>query len=149
MSGGVTAATRASRGAVRPEREFSVPKAFVDLAQAVILSFTATLPRDIVSFGAAVKVKDLEFGDEETFTLVGAGDEDYQTGKILLTSPIGQGLPRPAAAETRIGVGGVFGPGVARVATAHLGADGGPAAGPETRQVLGQLDRAPRGRQQG
>jgi len=61
------------------------------LANAEIID-TATLPRDIVSFGAAVKVKDLEFGDEETFTLVGAGDEDYQTGKILLTSPIGQGL---------------------------------------------------------
>ena len=31
----------ASRGAVRPEREFSVPKAFVDLAQAVILHRSA------------------------------------------------------------------------------------------------------------
>ncbi|TVP96971.1 MAG: transcription elongation factor GreA [Planctomycetaceae bacterium] len=61
------------------------------LANAEIID-TATLPRDVVSFGAAVKVKDLEFGDEETFTLVGTGDEDYQTGKILLTSPIGQGL---------------------------------------------------------
>lgn len=61
------------------------------LAQAEIVD-TSTLPKDIVAFGAAVRVKDLEFGDEETFTLVGAGDEDYQTGKILLTSPIGQGL---------------------------------------------------------
>lgn len=61
------------------------------LAKAEIVD-TSTLPKDIVAFGAAVRVKDLEFGDEETFTLVGAGDEDYQTGKILLTSPIGQGL---------------------------------------------------------
>lgn len=61
------------------------------LANASIVD-TASLPKDTVAFGAAVKVRDLEFGDEETFTLVGTGDEDYQTGKILLTSPIGQGL---------------------------------------------------------
>ena len=29
---------------------------------------------------------------EEEITLVGQGDEDYDTGKYLLTSPIGQGL---------------------------------------------------------
>lgn len=50
------------------------------------------LPKDEVAFGATVKVKDLEFDDEELFTLVGAGEEDYDTGKILVTSPIGQGL---------------------------------------------------------
>lgn len=61
------------------------------LAKAEIVD-TSSLPKDIVAFGTAVRVKDLEFGDEETFTLVGAGDEDYQTGKILLTSPIGQSL---------------------------------------------------------
>lgn len=53
---------------------------------------TALLPRDTVAFGAVVKVKDLEFGDEDVYTLVGSGDEDYETGKILITSPIGQGL---------------------------------------------------------
>jgi transcription elongation factor GreA len=61
------------------------------LANASIVD-TSSLPKDTVAFGAAVKVRDLEFGDDETFTLVGTGDEDYQTGKILLTSPIGQGL---------------------------------------------------------
>ncbi len=61
------------------------------LANAQIID-TSALPKDTVAFGASVKVKDLEFGDEETFTLVGAGDEDYQTGRILLASPIGQGL---------------------------------------------------------
>ncbi len=53
---------------------------------------TSTLPKDEVSFGSTVVVKDLDFGDNETFTLVGAGDEDYDTGKILITSPLGQGL---------------------------------------------------------
>jgi transcription elongation factor GreA len=45
-----------------------------------------------VRFGARVKVKDLDGGDEEEFELVGPGDEDYAQNKILITSPIGQGL---------------------------------------------------------
>jgi len=45
-----------------------------------------------VVFGARVKVKDLDLGDEEEFELVGLGDEDYDNNKILLSSPIGQGL---------------------------------------------------------
>ena len=52
----------------------------------------STMPKGQVVFGATVKVKDLEFGDTEVFTLVGAGEEDYDEGKILITSPIGQGL---------------------------------------------------------
>ena len=32
---------------------------------------------------------DLDLEDEELFILVGAGEEDYDTGKILITSPIG------------------------------------------------------------
>lgn len=52
----------------------------------------ATLPKDQVVFGVTVKVKDLDFGDEEEFTLVGAGEENYDTGRILVTSPLAQGL---------------------------------------------------------
>lgn len=50
------------------------------------------LPRDQVVFGATVRVKDLDLDDEETFILVGAGEEDYDEGKILITSPLAQGL---------------------------------------------------------
>lgn len=50
------------------------------------------LPKDEVVFGATVVVKDLEFDDEEVFILVGAGEEDYDAGKILVTSPLAQGL---------------------------------------------------------
>jgi transcription elongation factor GreA len=50
------------------------------------------LPNDTVVFGARVKVKDLDLGDEEVFELVGPGDEDYDQNKILTSSPIGQGL---------------------------------------------------------
>jgi len=49
-------------------------------------------PKDEVAFGSTVVVKDLDFGDQEEFTLVGAGEEDYDTGKILVTSPLAQGL---------------------------------------------------------
>lgn len=61
------------------------------LAMAEIVD-PATMPKDQVVFGATVKVKDLEFGDTEEFTLVGAGDEDYDAGKINVTSPLAQGL---------------------------------------------------------
>ena len=61
------------------------------LARAQIIDPTK-LPRDQVCFGATVVVKDVDFGDEEEYTLVGAGDENYDKGRILLTSPLGQGL---------------------------------------------------------
>jgi transcription elongation factor GreA len=50
------------------------------------------MPRGQVAFGSTVLVKDLDCDDEEEFTLVGAGEEDYTVGKILVTSPLAQGL---------------------------------------------------------
>jgi len=61
------------------------------LSQAIIVDKT-TLPTDVVVFGAQVKVKDLDMAEVEIFHLVGPGDEDYETNKILIHSPIGQGL---------------------------------------------------------
>ena len=55
-----------------------------DLSRAQIID-TSNIPKDEVAFGATVN-------DEEEMTLVGAGDEDYDAGKYLITSPIGQGL---------------------------------------------------------
>src|SRR5262245_28966145 len=57
-------------------------------------------PSDTVIFGSKVKVKDLDYDDEETFELVGPGDEDYDNNKILITSPIGQGLIGKKVGET-------------------------------------------------
>jgi transcription elongation factor GreA len=62
-----------------------------DLSQAMIID-RSTLPTDVVVFGAKVTVKDLDHSDTEIFQLVGPGDEDYNTNKILTSSPIGQGL---------------------------------------------------------
>ena len=52
----------------------------------------AMIKTDRVAFGAKVKVLDLDFKEEEEFILVGLGDEDYDKNKILVNSPIGQGL---------------------------------------------------------
>ncbi len=61
------------------------------LARASIVD-ASKFPKGEVSFGSTVVVKDLDFGDEETFQLVGGGEEDYDAGKILVTSPLAQGL---------------------------------------------------------
>lgn len=69
------------------------------LARAQIID-PSTLPRDQVCFGCTVTVKDVDFGDEEEYTLVGAGEEDYDKGRILVTSPLGQGLLGKRIGET-------------------------------------------------
>ncbi|TWT76259.1 Transcription elongation factor GreA [Planctomycetes bacterium CA13] len=69
------------------------------IARASIID-PSQLPKDEVVFGCTVTVEDLAYGDEEQFTLVGAGDEDYDSGKILVTSPFGQGLIGKKVGET-------------------------------------------------
>jgi transcription elongation factor GreA len=61
------------------------------LARAVIVERPKEATDEVV-FGATIVVKDLKFGDEEIFVLVGAGEEDYDTGKINVASPLAQGL---------------------------------------------------------
>lgn len=61
------------------------------ISRAVLVDPTQ-VPRGEVAFGSTVRVKDLDLDDEEEFTLVGAGEEDYAVGKILVTSPLAQGL---------------------------------------------------------
>ena len=61
------------------------------LANAAIID-PNKIKRDEVGFGARVKVIDTDIDMEEEITLVGKGDENYDEGKYLLTSPIGQGL---------------------------------------------------------
>ena len=48
---------------------------------------------------ATVRVRDLDFGEEEEFTLVGDGEVDCDRGHILVTSPLGQGLLGHKAGE--------------------------------------------------
>ncbi len=61
------------------------------LARAFIVDETQ-LPRDRVVLGARVRVVDLDLDEEEEYHFVSQGQEDYMQNKILITSPIGQGL---------------------------------------------------------
>jgi transcription elongation factor GreA len=61
------------------------------LARAAIMD-NAKLPKDQVAFGCTIVVKDLKFGDTEEYTLVGAGEEDYDSGRINVASPLAQGF---------------------------------------------------------
>jgi transcription elongation factor GreA len=45
-------------------------------------------------------VKDVDLGDEEQYTHVGSGEEDYNQGRIHITSPLGQGLLGKKIGET-------------------------------------------------
>ena len=53
---------------------------------------TSQINTEEIAFGARVTVVDTDIDDEEIITLVGDGDEDYDSGKYLITSPIGRGL---------------------------------------------------------
>ena len=61
------------------------------LSKAAIID-PSTLPKDQVVFGCTVVVKDVDLDEEEEFTLVGSGEEDYDKGRVLVTSPLGQSL---------------------------------------------------------
>ena len=61
------------------------------LSRAFIVD-TSTLPKGTIAFGSRVKVMDLDIDEEETFELVGPGQENPDKGRILPSSPIGQGL---------------------------------------------------------
>src|SRR5687768_14904157 len=53
---------------------------------------TDALRTDTVSFGSRVTVMDLDVDEEETFELIGPGQENPDTNRILTSSPIAQGL---------------------------------------------------------
>jgi transcription elongation factor GreA len=74
--------------------------ALKDKLSQVYFADRTNLAGDTVVFGCYVKVKDLGLGEEETFQLVGPGEEDYNNNKILTTSPIGQGLIGKKQGET-------------------------------------------------
>ena len=69
------------------------------LAMAQIID-TSQIPTDQIAFGAKVKIVEVGDDDEEEITLVGAGEEDYDNGKYLITSPLGQGLLGKKVGET-------------------------------------------------
>lgn len=69
------------------------------LARAVIID-PSSLPKDTIVFGSKVRVMDLDIDEEETYELVGPGQENPDKGRILSSSPIGQGLMGRKKGET-------------------------------------------------
>ena len=69
------------------------------LGRATILD-PAAMPKGEVRFGATVKVQRKGGKKPETYTLVGAGEDDYDAGKILVTSPLAQGFLGKKKGET-------------------------------------------------
>ena len=61
------------------------------LAEAQIID-TSNLSTEKVVFGATVKVKDLQSGKEQRYTLVGQDEADLKNGKISVQSPVGRAL---------------------------------------------------------
>ncbi len=61
------------------------------LARAEVID-PSRLNKDRVSFGARVKVYDLETDEEKSFFLVGPDEADASNGKISVTSPVGRAL---------------------------------------------------------
>jgi len=62
----------------------------------------ADMPKGVVAFGSLVTVKDLAYGDEEQYEIVGPGEEDYESDilKILATSPIALGMMGKKVGDT-------------------------------------------------
>jgi len=69
------------------------------LSRATILD-PASMPQGEVRFGATVKVRRKGKKSTETYTLVGAGEDDYDLGKILVSSPLAQGFLGSKKGET-------------------------------------------------
>jgi transcription elongation factor GreA len=49
-------------------------------------------PKETVDIGCKVTIRDVEYGDEETYTIVGSTEVDPGNGRISYKSPIGHAL---------------------------------------------------------
>jgi regulator of nucleoside diphosphate kinase len=52
----------------------------------------AQLPPDVVTMNSAVRLRDLETGEEETYTLVFPADADIAGNKLSVLAPVGTAL---------------------------------------------------------
>lgn len=71
------------------------------LAEARVVDADA-VPDDMVFIGATVKLKDIKWGDEELFRLVGeaTGDTSADITEVTATSPMGEALMKARVGET-------------------------------------------------
>ena len=50
------------------------------------------IPRDVVTMNSTVRLRDLETGEEETYTLVYPDDADIEENKLSVLAPVGTAL---------------------------------------------------------
>lgn len=60
------------------------------LSSAVIIHENGS--KETVDIGSKVTIRDAEYGDQETYTIVGSTEVDPRNGRISLKSPIGRAL---------------------------------------------------------
>lgn len=60
------------------------------LASAVEISQNGS--KDVVGLGCTVTIRDMEYGDQETYTIVGSTEVDPGNGRISDRSPLGRAL---------------------------------------------------------
>lgn len=68
------------------------------LANAVVISENGS--KDRIDIGCKVTIRDAEYGDEETYTIVGSTEVDPGNGRISFKSPIGRALMGHRIGET-------------------------------------------------
>jgi len=64
--------------------------------------------KDYVSVGSTILLRDMEFGDEEEYTIVGSAEADPAVNKISNESPVGKavlGQPKGSIVEVTVPVG--------------------------------------------
>ena len=59
---------------------------------AIIIDDSASKKKDVVSLGSTVVVRDLETGDEDTYTIVGTTEADPFKNRISNESPVGAAI---------------------------------------------------------
>lgn len=73
----------------------------VAIENAIIVdNVAADAPKDAVTLGSVVRVRDLEFDEEQVFEIVGSQEANPSEGKISDDSPLGRGLHGHRVGET-------------------------------------------------
>ena len=74
-------------------------KALIENAE-IVDNVDADAPKDSITLGSIVRVRDVEDGFEETFEIVGSQEANPRGGRISDDSPLGRGLHAHKAGET-------------------------------------------------
>jgi len=73
----------------------------VAIENAIIVdNVAADAPKDAVTLGSIVRVRDLEFDEEQVFEIVGSQEANPSEGKVSDDSPLGRGLRGHRVGET-------------------------------------------------